>query len=632
LIYKPYSDRGDQIIDFSFCGYQKSELPLPNVPVTVTLEAPNSEVAASGNMKYPVGHDSFATIQAALNEVAAMEPDANGHRGAVLLQQGHWYLSGALLIRSGVVLRGEGSGENGTTLIFTPSNTGSVGIQIGEAGGGSTINGTAEITGIVSEIVLENGKPGYLFTMDDGNTFRVHTPRAQAGFSYDEILNERVTLTFSTQITSLGGETHTQLHKTYPESFKHSPSDQAAATLPSDLILPVEQETNATASSAIADTYTPSGSRLLTLENTTGFKVGDHINVAKTTNEAWIERLGVGERLRHIRGGKEGAFKKPWGLQNYSHPRQITAISGNTITLDVPLPQSFDPAHGGGNVSLWKPKTTSMQSGVESLRVISNYDTQVVDTGKEADFGNLKNGVQVNGRHSWVRDVLVKHVWLSAVKVEGSQFITVRDCQSLEPVGPKRGGRYYTYSIGGSMGVLFYKCTSEEGRHDFVVNARTPGPNAFVDCTARRGGTSEPHARWGVGTLYDNVTKLEGGKLGAFNRGDSGSGHGWAGANTVFWNCNADSITVFDPETEGENNFAIGFTGQVKESYDTNSLYYANTRAGYWGTPNEGKYYGFAIVGNGHIESPLAAVEPRSLFKQQLIDRIGETRAKKIIH
>merc|ERR1712048_771923 len=47
-----------------------------------------------------------------------------------------------------------------------------------------------------------------------------------------------------------------------------------------------------------------------------------------------------------------------------------------------------------------------------------------------------------------------------------------------------------------------------------------------------------PHHRWGVGQLYDNVV---GAALRVWDRGNLGSGHGWAGNSVVFYNCQAKS-------------------------------------------------------------------------------------------
>ena len=60
-------------------------------------------------------------------------------------------------------------------------------------------------------------------------------------------------------------------------------------------------------------------------------------------------------------------------------------------------------------------------------------------------------------------------------------------------------------------------------------------------------------------------------------------------------------------------------------------LHYANTCAGYWGSPREGKYYGYAAQGNGHIESLDKPATPGSLFEPQLVERIGKSRAQEVL-
>jgi hypothetical protein len=380
----------------------------------------------------------------------------------------------------------------------------------------------------------------------------------------------------------------------------------------------------------ITDSYVPTGSMSINVADATSFKVGDYVNVLKTTNQKWIDDLGMGERLRHIRGGKEGAGKKPWTPDRYQiwHLREIESIQGNTITLDLPMPQSIDEQHGGGEVILLNGSGLATHAGVESLMLKSDYTNKPKGKKKNRNFRNYWSGIQIQqSRDSWVRDCTVKHVSFAAVIVKGfSRYVTVRDCKALEPVGVNRGGHRYAFCIGGGTGHLFYNCYSEEGRHCFVGGKKTIGPFAFVNCTSVNGGQSEPHHRWGSGYLFDNVT-TEDGSIAAMNRGDSGSGHGWAAANTLIWNGNAKNIIVFDPETEGENNFAIGYTGPKRDEYDRKGIEFSNTRGGYWGTEREGKFFGYALMGNGYIESPDAPVEPRSLFTQQLIERIGREKA-----
>jgi hypothetical protein len=531
LMYKPYSEKGDMVMDWSHVGYKNSAVPIPDAKVVRTLNAPDGSTSTDDNMKYPLGPDSRAEIQTAINEVAAMPANTEGLKGAVLLKAGTYFLNGGLVVPSGVVLRGEGDGDNGTVLIMRSAEGGGNAIHLGEPEGKVDATGEAQAVRIV-------------------------------------------------------------------------------------------------------DDYVPSGSLKLTLENTDGLQEGDYIHVRKTPNQAWIDHLGMGERLRHIRGGKEGMNKRPWKPESYRfrHLRKIVNIEGNTITLDAILPQSFDQEHGSGDVYKVDVSSLATHSGVEFLQVISNYDTTVKDESKQSNFFNFRSGISVQGAYdSWVRGVTVQHVSFAAVNIGShTRQITVRDCKNLKPVGPKRGGNRYAFNISGGTLHLFYNCFSEDGRHDFALGSRETGPFAFVRCEAVRGGQSEPHHRWSTGILYDNVITKDG-TLAAINRGDSGSGHGWAAANTLFWNCDAKSIVVMDPETQGENNFAIGYKGTFDESTGTRALMYANTRAGYWGTPQEGKFYGYALMGNGYIESPDKPVSPDSLFEQQLIERIGEASARTVL-
>ena len=86
-------------IDFSSCGYKSSDHAIPLVPIRA--------VVTEGG-----GEDDRVRIQAAIDLVASMEPDAAGFRGAVLLKGSKFKIGGPLLLRaSGVILRGCGTGE-----------------------------------------------------------------------------------------------------------------------------------------------------------------------------------------------------------------------------------------------------------------------------------------------------------------------------------------------------------------------------------------------------------------------------------------------------------------------------------------------------------------------------------------
>lgn len=105
LVYKADA-LGNRIPDFSHCGYAGGNRPIPEVPVVWVLEA------RSG--------DQTARIQAALDDLAKRPADERGWRGAILLMRGRYEIAGQLVIRSsGVVLRGQGPGADGTVLLAT---------------------------------------------------------------------------------------------------------------------------------------------------------------------------------------------------------------------------------------------------------------------------------------------------------------------------------------------------------------------------------------------------------------------------------------------------------------------------------------------------------------------------------
>jgi hypothetical protein len=151
------------------------------------------------------------------------------------------------------------------------------------------------------------------------------------------------------------------------------------------------------------------------------------------------------------------------------------------------------------------------------------------------------------------------------------------------------GGRRYSFNINGGQLILVQRCHARNGRHDFVTGAKVAGPNVYLDCTAEKTHSDAgPHHRWAVGVLYDNVSTD--GDLNVQNRGNMGTGHGWAGANHVFWNCEARKIICQRPPTA--NNWAIGC---LTEKH----------------------------AGDGTWESIGIPALPGSLYRAQLAERLG---------
>ena len=105
LVYDA-DERGNRVPDFSTCGYAGGDRQIPDAPVRVVVS--------------PISADETARIQKAIDYVATLPADVNGMRGVVLLLKGRHEVSAGLQItNSGIALRGQGMGEDGTVLVAT---------------------------------------------------------------------------------------------------------------------------------------------------------------------------------------------------------------------------------------------------------------------------------------------------------------------------------------------------------------------------------------------------------------------------------------------------------------------------------------------------------------------------------
>lgn len=540
LAYEPYTAKGDVVLDFSNCGYMGGGVALPDVPAAVTLDPD------------PAAGDDGPRIQAALDKVGALPAGAGGLRGAVLLRKGVYRLGDGLNIRAGgVVLRGEGQGEDGTVLTATRRSAHNL-INISGSGARTELPGTR---------------------------------------------------------------------------------------------------------TAIADDYVPAGARRFAVADASKFKVGDDVVVYRPSTTEWLHAIGMdriphnwmpiaemlknGKTLDQVRkemqvsdDGRKYDNTRQWtaGSRDLAFERVITAIDGNRLTLDAPVANAFQKEYGGGWVYKYEWPGRIERAGVENLRAVSEFDPKAGERREKPDWVEYLDEAHAAYfvsfgavRHAWLRDATVLHFAHGCANIgRQASAITVQDCRSLDPVSPLRGGRRYVFHISGQLS-LVQRCYSRRGRHDYVLGAGTPGPNAFVDSVAEQSWcTSEPHHRWAAGGLWDNVS-IEGpnGWLGAMNRGKSGSGHGWSGAQMVFWNCRAGLILVQQPPTA--QNFAIGFTGSAQDVWPDDMVegsirWVCGVAENPAGVPTRSG----RMAGSAHIEHSDGPVEPRRLYLAQLRDRLGE--------
>lgn len=469
LIYATYANEGEsnsinKIPDYSHAGYKGGGIALPQLPVKKTLS--------------PQAGDNHKYIQDAIEAVEQLPLDANGIRGAILLKAGTYELNGLLTIKkNGVVLRGEGQGENGTVLKDL-------------------------VPGQHSFIRIQGSGKGH------GND-----------------------------------DTH------------HN----------------------------ITTEYLPTGATILEVDNTKGLKAGDSIILVRQPNQQWIDALNMAQF-----GWKPNAYKAEF-------ERTILRISGNQITLKEPVVDPIQKQYGGGYIYKAKRSGRISNCGIENMRLESAYKT---DTSEDHGWDAV---ALLRAENCWVKEVTAKYFGYACVSIESqSVYNTVVECAMLDPKSITTGGRKYSFVVeSGSAFNFLNRCYTRGGRHDFVTGSVVPGPNVFLDCySTDTYADIGPHHRWATGLLFDNVY---GGQIRVQNRGAMGTGHGWSGAQVMFWNNYSYKSDFKVNSAPGSKNWAIGCSGQKQDG-----------PTGYW-------------------ESWGTYVSPRSLYLQQLKDRLGDKAVKNTI-
>ena len=477
LLYQ-LDERGQRITDYSQCGYRGGAETLPDVTALIPQ--------ARWVYVSPADGDDTALIQAAIDAVEAMTPDANGWRGVVFLNAGEYQLASTITMDAGgVVLKGAGdSPTTGTRLRATDARNYNV-ININGPGSRTTVSGT--------------------------------------------------TRNFTQKLV-------------------------------------------------------PAGARSFEVDSTEGLAVGHTVIVRRPSTTEWIVEMDMDQL------GPPPVV--PWtaGGQTLSFDRVITRIEGNWITVDVPLPQTFEAIYGGGLIFRYT-WTRIEQVGIEDLYGFCDYvsPTDELHSWKFIQINDVEN--------CWVRNITAQYFAYSAVSAgSGTKWLTVADSQCLDPISEITGGRRYSFNNDGAECTLFVNNYARGGRHDFVFGASVKGPNVFVHSSTGNTTYSDsgPHHRWAVGGLFDCLKILQ--ELNVQNRGNSGTGHGWAGGYMAVWNSQAQRFRVRNPPTA--RNWLVGSIGTISPSVDP------------VGADPEGTYESSGPSGTGK------PVFPRSLYYGQLQQRL----------
>lgn len=300
---------------------------------------------------------------------------------------------------------------------------------------------------------------------------------------------------------------------------------------------------------AIKDEYVPVGATSFSVFSTRDYKAGDRIIVYRPSTSAWISDLKM-DQIEARQGTKQ--WKE--GEYDLRFERIVTKVEGNKIHIDNPIVMAMEKKYGGGEVYRYTFDGRISNVGIEFIRFTSSFqkDTSENHAWNAVSFNKIENG--------WVRGISSYHFGYACVSLESmARNISVLGCYSYDPKSVITGGRRYSFNNGGQLN-LFLDCHAVDGRHDFVTGAKVCGPNVFAHCTAKKTHADiGPHHRWAAGTLYDNITTD--GEINVQDRGNWGSGHGWAGVTQVLWNCTVKRAAIQNPWVSGAN-YSIGTKGE----------------------------------------------------------------------
>jgi hypothetical protein len=345
---------------------------------------------------------------------------------------------------------------------------------------------------------------------------------------------------------------------------------------------------------AIADAYVPAGAVSIHVSDSAGFKAGDTVLIERPVTEAWVHFMGM-DTL--VRDGKPQTWIKAGA--SIRTDRVVKSVSGKTIVLDVPLSDSIDGKYlnpPGATIVKYSFPGRISGVGVENLRVAApaddtpiierQYTVLLIDTAIEA----------------WARDIAVQETQNSVTTGAAAKRVTLDRVRIVHSIAHSGAAAPADFAISGTQ-IFLNRCSvSGAGTWPVVTQATVTGPNVVLNFSSDERGVA-PHQRWATGLLVDSA-QLKGSTerapgIAFSNRKTAGSGHGWDIGWGVAWNVTSPFLLVQAPP--GAMNWCIGCVGEQVKTEPV-----------------------------GIFDSPGKAVEPASLYLEQLRERLGEAAVKAI--
>jgi hypothetical protein len=353
----------------------------------------------------------------------------------------------------------------------------------------------------------------------------------------------------------------------------------------------------------ITDAYVPFGTHTVHVTDATHIHAGDLVQISRPVTDAWVEYMGMRDLERPERDER-------WmNAKVLTARRVVTAVSGNAVTFRIALMDSYDSKFLGAEHFTLQPVQVSGQVeevGAEDLRIVApavsvgfhDAHTIAMEISAAADSW-VRNVAMIDTTEGIRTDFNSERISLTRVDVEQSKTVT----SSAKP---------FDFDINGTQVLVDRATGTGDSVFYFATGPRQQGPVVILNSVFHGGGNLEPHRNWSTGLLVDNCSVPDGG-IHLVNRGNMGSGQGWAIGWGIVWNSTAGNFVI--QQAPGTLTWAMGNRGPLKSE----------------GVPDGkgGRVHGTPLP-SGIIESQDKPVTPQSLYLSQLAERLGPGSLKNI--
>lgn len=298
--------------------------------------------------------------------------------------------------------------------------------------------------------------------------------------------------------------------------------------------------------------------RVIPVEDTAPFVVGDTVVVRNDITDAWIAEHGESAWAGH--GARLGGL---------TYRRTVTAVdaAAGTITVDAPTRYALKlrdqarvhrlAAAPLAEVGLEDFSVGNVQHPGETW---GEQDNNQEDTPAYAVSGAFFISVEL-ARDCWVRRVSsfrpegntsTAHLLSGGIALGGATHVTVEDCVMERPQYGGGGGNGYMYRLGNSGECLIQRSEARFSRHGFVISGIGSSGNVVHDCLdaetgratgavgeagyATAGQGSDHHMHFSQANLIDSCTADGSWFEARYRPHGSVPKHNLTAVHSVFWN------------------------------------------------------------------------------------------------